>query len=509
MSTSLWLRLGTLAASALGSLAFECDGTVSQTLAMGESFTFQSNGEPNNRYRNNANCVWEITFEDENGASLVEGAAIDFDRFHTEGGFDILVIESLVDGEYVETRTLTGNLRNLNTNPLSVSTIASGLRMTFTSDFSVTYGGFEGTVTVVGPGTGTIDVTNPGDQSFVAPGTIQYVEWATTDFPGEFVDIKLYKCEGIPLNLCTSCRAEDDASSTLVAELSKDIPISDFRYEWDVADFVLSDDEIYVIQVRSMFELTICGRSQPFNPYDSPCDGGHELVTDIGQFMNPQEQPGFYSPGEECFWRITADDNKIITVQFNAFDTAPDDKLFAFDGPDSNADPVAGWEDGWSGQQSPPPIESTTNQLFFQFLAETEVGLEHSGWTADYETGLLGDGEYVITSPGNEDGVFEKLQRVVISWTFSGTPGPTTYVKLYRCEVEPGCVGIEVMDVTLSVSTTAGFVEWDIPTSLSTEPNENRYFFEVGSIAKETTKERSSEWLLTPTVFSFVEPNGM
>ncbi len=494
-ATSLWLRFCAVALLTFSAKAEVCQNGVYVPIILNntqETVIF-SNRDPDFVYANNANCEWDIIL-----AEGVEGIELEFTRFHLEAGYDFLQI---VDNDNVQISKLSGFYGSVGFPPFpQISTITSGLKLTLTSDNSVRYDGFSLKARVIEPGTGTLTVINPSSTSFVAPGTIQRVQWTATGNPGQTVKASLYKCLGLSIDNCRDCGTGGEISSELVKVLATGVRING-EYEWDVGDNELEPDTNYVVEIRSEFETSICGRSYFFQPFDSPCSGGHDLVTDMGEFRNPEEQPGFYTPGEECFWRISADQGKVVTVNFRSFDTAPGDKLYAFNGFDSTALPVPGWEGGWSGQRLPPSIESTGNYIFFQFLSANDgIELEHTGWIAEYSTGLIGDGEYYIDPlPAS----LYHAQRIYLSWTFTGTPGPNTYVELWRTG------GTESLQtVTESTPTGLGFAEFNIPTTLSTIPADNNYYFVVGSTAKPSTKSNSNVWTLLQTDFKFLAPTA-
>ncbi|MBL7137414.1 MAG: C10 family peptidase [Bacteroidales bacterium] len=117
--------------------------------------------------------------------------------------------------------------------------------------------------------------------------------------------------------------------------------------------------------------------------YPVQCSGNLEFIHKVGSFEDGSGPVDDYLPTANCSWLIApqtiADSVTSITLNFDRFDTNPDDFVTVHNG-GTTSDPVIG---NYSGDQLPPEIVSSGNQLLITF--EATGNPPANGFLANYK----------------------------------------------------------------------------------------------------------------------------
>uniref|UniRef100_A0A3B4AL78 Uncharacterized protein n=1 Tax=Periophthalmus magnuspinnatus TaxID=409849 RepID=A0A3B4AL78_9GOBI len=165
---------------------------------------------------------------------------------------------------------------------------------------------------------------------------------------------------------------------------------------------VFQCDPGYILQGANKITCTeINGRYfwQPDPPTCSaPCGGN--LTSPSGLILSP-DYPEPYPHGRECDWKVTVQQDYVISLSFNQFSLEPSyDFLHIYDGPDSLSSLLG----SFYGTDVPERIESSSNTLFLAF--RSDASLSSNGFVLQYtenprescfEPGLVRNGTRVGT----------------------------------------------------------------------------------------------------------------
>ncbi|MFH1296774.1 MAG: C10 family peptidase [Bacteroidota bacterium] len=120
--------------------------------------------------------------------------------------------------------------------------------------------------------------------------------------------------------------------------------------------------------------------------YPVQCSGDMEFTHKVGSFEDGSGPVDDYLPTASCSWLINpqtiTDSVSSITLNFDRFDTDPDDFVTVYNG-STTSDPVIG---NYSGDQLPPEIVAPGNQLLITF--ETTGNPPANGFLANYKANL-------------------------------------------------------------------------------------------------------------------------
>jgi len=132
--------------------------------------------------------------------------------------------------------------------------------------------------------------------------------------------------------------------------------------------------------------------------YPSYCNGETLLTSNAGSLDDGSGRMKNYLPNGNCTWLISPQNEEDsitdITVNFDLFETNPNDFVNLYDGPTTN-DPLIG---SFSGSVIPEPVTSSGNKLLITFNSNSGPSLP--GWFATFTTNsaVWCTGTTVITS---------------------------------------------------------------------------------------------------------------
>jgi hypothetical protein len=129
-------------------------------------------------------------------------------------------------------------------------------------------------------------------------------------------------------------------------------------------------------KITLLFVLLFVAQIQFLNA--QTCSGTANLTASSGTFDDGSGSAANYSDNNNCSWLIQPVGATSITINFNAFETDPNDTLKLYDGNSAAATLVG----TYSGFTLPASFTSSGGALFFVFTSDTAVNA--TGWEVSY-----------------------------------------------------------------------------------------------------------------------------
>ncbi|XP_072020163.1 LOW QUALITY PROTEIN: cubilin-like [Amphiura filiformis] len=335
-------------------------------------------------------CTWSITVA---AGHMVTLRFTDFDIEEVDGCYydSVQVYNGLVDDS-----PLIGSY--CGTNPPSViQSSGNTMRVVFTSDGSISGGGFLATYdaqdSAVCGGSKTI---SPGDnQEFVfSPGfsianysnNVQ-CEWVIENTAVQNTSLYLtwdpsFNVEGSAVNCLNDyveIRSGLDMSGQLIGRYCGET----------VPEPISAPYRSLYIQFRSDASEQRTG----FKLYYSASECGGLQSGTNGVITSPN-YPGNYNHTNHCAWLIITPEGTTITLTFTDFAIETQthcgfDRVYALNGRNLDSPQISG-ENPWCGQQAPQPVTSSSNQVLLVF--QTDSSVSDRGFRLEWTTAQRGCG---------------------------------------------------------------------------------------------------------------------
>jgi Zn-dependent metalloprotease len=349
-----------------------CNGGVTLTTQTG---TF-SDGSGASNYSDNAFCYWKIAPA---GATDI---TLNFTAFDTEANYDGVII---YDGESVNDPVLldwTGT-------SLPPATTSTGDKMlvVFTSDATITQGGFDANYTISGGNTfcSTAIVTN--DFTAIEDGSgnsnyynntscswlIQPVNAEAIDFYFTFFDLEPATADGTVYDAVELYDGIDDSAPLLGRFSGSSNP-----------PVVSSTGGSMFIKFYSDASINYAGWEGYFvTQTPSFCQGNTVLNTGSGTITDGSGAND-YGNGSECSWSLQAQEFSYVLLTFTEFVTEANfDFVIVYDGADDTA-PIMG---SYSGSTVPNQLVSSAENMYVVFVSDESI--VDGGFSANYNTYLV------------------------------------------------------------------------------------------------------------------------
>ncbi len=360
-------------ASYTSSGAAFCNGGQTLTTQTG-SF---SDGSGASNYANNAFCYWKI---EPAGATAI---TLNFTAFDTEVNYDGVIV---YDGESVNDPVLL-NWSGTNLPPVTTSTGAKML-VIFTSDATITQGGFEANYTISGGNNYCNTAIVTDDFTVIEDGSgansyysntsctwlIQPTNAESIDFYFTFFDIEAATTDGTVYDAVELYDGIDDSAPLLARYAGSSVP-----------PVTSSTGGSMFIKFYSDASINYAGWEGYFvSQTTSFCQGNTVLNNAAGTFSDGSAAND-YGNGAECSWSLQANAPENVILTFTEFDTESNfDFVIVYDGTDASA-PILG---SYSGSTLPPQVISSNSDMYVVFVSDESVA--GGGFTANYNMVYVG-----------------------------------------------------------------------------------------------------------------------
>lgn len=348
-----------------------CNGGTTLT---GQTGAF-SDGSGASNYANNAFCYWNIAPA---GATTI---TLNFTAFDTEANYDGVIV---YDGETVNDPVLL-NWSGTNLPPATTST-GSKMLVVFTSDATVTQGGFDANYTITGGNNycGTTTVTDDftviedgsGNNNYynstlctwlIQPPNAQGIDLYFTAF-----DLENASPDGQTIyDAVEIYDGVDDSAPLLATYFGSNIP-----------PVTSSTGGSMFIKFYSDASVNFAGWEAYFvTQTQNYCQGNTDIVgAGLTGTITDGSAADDYGNGTECTWTLQATPPENVMLTFTEFDTEANfDFVIVYDGIDDTA-PVLG---SYSGTNLPPQLISSGSDMFVVFVSDESVVAD--GFEANYE----------------------------------------------------------------------------------------------------------------------------
>lgn len=362
---------------------YYCDGLVDIFTAQSGTFT---DGSGSNQYGNNQFCYWFISPP---GATSI---TLSFPYFNTENGYDGVIV---YDGLSTSSPVLL-NWSGTSA-PAPVTSSGGQMLVTFVSDYSVKFQGFNASYNSSGLPYCTGNTNLTAEYGYLSDGS------GNADYYNN--------------SNCTWLIQPTGASSVILNFTSMDVepPSSDGLSIYDAVEVydgpnanapligrymggtipppIYSSGGSLFVKFYSDLTVTRGGWDAYYtSSYTDYCNGTTTLTAPSGTFADGSGG-NLYNNNADCFWLIQPPGAQSISLDFPSFATELNyDGVIVYDG-STTAAPVLGQ---FTGSSIPQTVFSTQGSLLVHFIADESI--RQQGWNASYNS--------VITDVGSEEQSF-------------------------------------------------------------------------------------------------------
>jgi len=420
-------------------------GNTTLTAASG---TF-SDGSGESNYENDQDCSWLIQVEDGN---IIE---LSFTSFNTEYDYDFVTVYDGNSAVSTSLGTFSGS-----SIPGNITSSGNELYITFTSDGSETYAGWEasyysaGTILTsatgsLSDGSGESNYENDENSSWliqVEDGNIIELNFTSFDTEEGFDFVKVY-----------------DGNSTTSTSLGTFSGSS-------IPDNITSSGNELFITFTSDENETYAGWEASYTSTPSRCE---TILTNAYGYFSDGSGESNYEYDQDCSWLIQVEDGNIIELSFTSFDTEYDfDFVKVYDGNSTESTHIG----TFSGSSIPDNITSSGNELFITFTSDDYEN--YAGWEATYTSfNVSGCGNSTLIFPsgsfsdGSGESNYENNQDC--SWLIQVEDDNIIDLSFTSFYTEEGYDFVTVYDGNSSASTILGtFSGSSIPDNITSSGNE-------------------------------------
>ena len=355
-----------------------CNGGTTLTTQTG---TF-SDGSGASNYANNAFCYWKITPA---GATDI---TLNFTAFDTEANYDGVII---YDGESVNDPVLL----DWSGTSLPPATTSTGDKMlvVFTSDATVTQGGFDANYSISGGNTYCSTATVTDDFTVIEDGSgnSNYYDNTLCSWliqPANAEAIEFY-FTAFDLEAATTGGAIYDAVE-IYDGVDDSVPLLGRYSGSSIPPVTTSTGGSMFLKFYSDASVNFAGWEGYFvTQTASYCQGNTVLTTQSGTITDGSAGND-YGNGAECSWSLQASANNYVQLTFTEFETEANfDFVIVYDGADDTA-PVLG---SYSGTSLPNQVSSSASDMFIVFVSDESI--VEGGFTASYQMELVNTTELI------------------------------------------------------------------------------------------------------------------
>ena len=440
------------------------------------------------QYQNSATCDWHITCP-----QAGTRASVTFRRLDVEQGFDHVNMYEGTTAQGTQLGSLTGSLPD---DPSQRSIHATGPTMLveFTSDASVTGGGFEAQYSCVRsatPGTGPtdqdctpirVDSARPahGSVDATAPNQffcLQATMGATYDMTVDLGSLQDSVMDVYGPDRHTSLAHNDDANGGLASYIQWTAPTTG-TYYIAVRGFQPSQAGDFTLDVA---QATDGNHNGDGNHADSPCmraDGtGGSILARVAGTISYTAGAATCTDHCQCDWTIQCHDDQVPTLTFTQFTTeAHFDTVNLFDG--SNSDATALVPGGLSGS-APTGVSYTATQpsMLVEFTSDGSISGSNS-FQANFECGPprgtppAPPAQALPCSPGNCPGtpVEGTITTGPQRYRFTAARGASYQIRVTLDTLPDSVLDLYAADGTTQLAhnddygaSLASYIEWTAP----------------------------------------------
>lgn len=338
-----------------------CNGGTTLT---GQTGTF-SDGSGGSNYANNAFCYWNIAPA---GATSI---TLNFTAFDTETNYDGVIV---YDGESVNDPVLL-NWSGTNLPPAVTST-GDKMLVVFTSDATITQGGFDANYTITGGNNYCSSTIVTDDFTVIEDGSgnsnyydntlctwlIQPPNAQGIDLYFNAFDLENASSDGqIIYDAVEIYDGVDDSAPLLATYFGSSIP-----------PVTSSTGGAMFIKFYSDASVNFGGWEAYFvTQTQNYCQGNTDVPVSFSTgTIEDGSNTNNYGNGSECTWKLQSGSSEQIRLTFTEFDTEANfDFVIVYDGSDDTA-PVLG---SYSGSTLPPELYSSGSDLFVVFVSDESV----------------------------------------------------------------------------------------------------------------------------------------
>jgi Zn-dependent metalloprotease len=362
---------------------YYCDGLVNILTAQSGTFT---DGSGSSQYGNNQFCYWFISPP---GATSI---TLSFPYFNTENGYDgVIVYDGLTTSDPV--------LLNWSgtSAPSPVTSSGGQILVTFVSDYSVKFQGFNASYTTTGLPycTGNTNLTAEYGDLSDGSGSGNYYNnsnctWLIQPTGASSVilnftsmDVEPPSSDGLSIYDAVEVYDGPNANAPLIGRyLGGTIPPPIYS----------SGGSLFVKFYSDLTETRSGWDAYYTSSYTDYCNGTTTLTAPSGTFADGSGA-NLYNNNADCFWLIQPPGAQSISLDFPSFATELNyDGVIVYDGA-TTAAPVLGQ---FTGSSIPQTLFSTQGALLVHFIADESI--RQQGWNASYNS--------VITDLGSEEQSF-------------------------------------------------------------------------------------------------------
>lgn len=350
-----------------------CNGGQTLTTQTG---TF-SDGSGASNYANNAFCYWKIAPA---GATDI---TLNFTTFDTEANYDGVIV---YDGESVNDPILldwTGT-----TLPPATTSTGDKMLVVFTSDATVTQGGFEANYTISGGNTfcGTTVLTesftnfddgsgptNSYYNNTLCTWLLQPADAQTIEFYFTFFDLESATADGTVYDAVELYDGSDDTAPLLGRFSGASIP-----------PVITSTGGTMFLKFYSDASINYAGWEGYFVAQTASYCQGNTVLNNGSGTITDGSGANDYGNGSECSWSLQAQAGSYVLLTFTEFQTEANyDFVIVYDGVDNTA-PILG---SYSGSTLPNQLISSAEDMYVVFVSDESV--VEGGFSANYNTYLV------------------------------------------------------------------------------------------------------------------------
>lgn len=338
-----------------------CNGGTTLT---GQTGTF-SDGSGASNYANNAFCYWNIAPA---GATTI---TLNFTAFDTEANYDGVIV---YDGESVNDPVLL-NWSGSSLPPAATST-GDKMLVVFTSDATITQGGFDANYTITGGNNycSTAVVTDDFTVIEDGSGNNNYYDNTSCTWliqPPNAQGIDLYFTAFDLENASPDGFTIYDAVE-IYDGVDENAPLLATYFGSNIPPVTSSTGGSMFIKFYSDASVNFGGWEAYFvTQTQNYCQGNTDVPVSfsIGT-IDDGSNANDYGNSSECTWKLQAGASEQIRLTFTEFDTEANfDFVIVHDGSDDTA-PVLG---SYSGSTLPPELYSSGSDLFVVFVSDESV----------------------------------------------------------------------------------------------------------------------------------------
>jgi Zn-dependent metalloprotease len=205
------------------------------------------------------------------------------------------------------------------------------------------------------------------------------------------------------------------------------------------------------------------------NDPNNYCSGVTKLTAINGSFSDGSSTAN-YNNNANCKWVIAPAGATKVTVNFTAFNTEPNDKVFVYNGADDTAPLLATW---W-GNTLPPTISTTDSvgAMCIKFVSDASTTL--GGWSANYTSTIVTptcSGLTTLTAPigsfddGSGTGNYTNNQQCY--WYIAPPCASSVTLNFSAFNTELNYDGIAIYDNLQATNRIGLFSGTSLPTSIT------------------------------------------